>query len=318
VVVIGPWAARNYFVSGLPFGTATYTVTENTSVSPEFQLQRSLNPNFASFAGFGPFWMKMTTNLRDIVQNELPKLGGNWITAFFLVGLMLAFKSPALRRLRYFLVVSLATLVVVQAGGRTQLSIETPETNTESLLVLLVPVVLVYGVSLFYVLLDQIQLPLFQLRYAIVGVFGVIMCLPMVFVLCFPKGSPVCYPPYHPQVIQQTANLMKENELMMSDIPWAVAWYGNRQSVWLTLNAQEDFFAVNDFLKPVNALYLTPETMDSRFLSQWYRSAEKSWGSFIMDHVLKKNEVPPNFPLHSMPPGYWPEQLLLCDWPRWR
>lgn len=316
LVVIAPWAARNIAVSGLPFGTATYTVVENTVVSPEFQLQRSLNPNFASFAGFDPFWMKMTANLREVVQTDLPKLGG-WVAAFFLVGLLLAFNSPALRRLRSFVLVSLVTLVVIQAAGRTQLSTETPELNTENLLVLLVPVVLVYGVSLFYVLLEQIALPLPQLRYAVVGVFGIVMCLPMFFALFFPKGSPVSYPPYHPQIIQQTANLMKENELMMSDIPWAVAWYGNRQSVWLTLNAQEDFFAVNDFMKPVQALYLTPETMDSRFLSQWYRAGEKSWGSFILDSVLKK-EVPANFPLRSMPTGYWPEQLFLCDWPRWR
>ena len=62
---------------------------------------------------------------------------------------------------------------------------------------------------------------------------------------------------------------MKENELMMSDVPWAVAWYGNHQCVWLTLNAKEDFFAVNDNLKPVQALYLTPETMDGKFVSDW-------------------------------------------------
>ena len=62
---------------------------------------------------------------------------------------------------------------------------------------------------------------------------------------------------------------MKENELMMSDVPWAVAWYGQRQCVWLTLNAQDDFFAINDNLKAVQALYLTPLTTDGKFLSDW-------------------------------------------------
>lgn len=316
-LIVTPWVARNFSVSGLPFGTTTYTAVENTFVSPEFQLERSLQPKLAPFAGFAPFWAKLTSNLRDVVQSDLPKLGGNWVAAFFLVGLMLAFNSPALRRIRYFVVISLITFVLIQAAGRTQLSVETPDTNTENLLVLLVPIVIVYGVSLFYVLLDQVALPIPQFRYAIIAAFGVVMCLPLLFALFFPKGSPVCYPPYHPQVIQETARLMNENELIMSDIPWAVAWYGDRQTVWLTLNAQEDFFAVNDYLKPVQALYLTPETMDSRFLTQWYRAGEKSWGSFILDSVLKK-EVPGNFPLRSMPSGYWPEQLFLCDWPRWR
>jgi hypothetical protein len=126
----------------------------------------------------------------------------------------------------------------------------------------------------------------------------------------------VVYPPYFPPAIRQTAGYMKENELMMSDIPWAVAWYGNRQCIWLTLNAQEDFFAVNDFLKPIRSLYLTPQTMDSRFLTEWVRAGEHSWGSFVLESMLR-NEIPQTFPLRKAPKGYLPEQLFLTDWERW-
>ena len=91
---------------------------------------------------------------------------------------------------------------------------------------------------------------------------------------------------------------MKENELMMSDVPWAVAWYGQRQCVWLTLNAQDDFFAINDYMKPVQALYLTPETMDGKFVSDWVRGGEHSWGSFVRSGVLQ-NQIPPGFPLRN-------------------
>ena len=82
---------------------------------------------------------------------------------------------------------------------------------------------------------------------------------------------------------------------MMSDVPWAVAWYGQRQCVWLTLNAQDDFFAINDNLKPVQALYLTPETMDGKFVSDWVRASEHSWGSFIVWELLQ-NQIPHGFP----------------------
>ena len=79
---------------------------------------------------------------------------------------------------------------------------------------------------------------------------------------------------------------------MMSDVPWAVAWYGRHQCVWLTLNAQDDFFAINDYLKPVQALYLTPETMDGKFVSELVRSGEHSWGSFIaLGSVAKSNSA---------------------------
>ena len=113
---------------------------------------------------------------------------------------------------------------------------------------------------------------------------------------------------------------------MMSDIPWGVAWYGRRQCVWLTLNAtpdpknpssQENFFTIDYYRKRISGLYLTPRTLDSRFVTDWIRAGEQSWGEFIIN-TLVRNEVPPDFPLRQMPSGYLPEQLFLSDWKRWQ
>jgi hypothetical protein len=223
----------------------------------------------------------------------------------------------AVRRMRYFLLFCLGTFIVVQALGQTQLSVESPEVNSENLLVLLAPLVFLYGVSLFLTLLEQMNLPALQLRYPIIAAFAALSCLPMIFVMLPPKTSPVAYPPYFPPDIQQTAVWMKENELMMSDVPWAVAWYGQRQCVWLTLNAQDDFNAINYWMKPVQALYLTPETMDSRFVSDWVRTRDYSWGSFILQ-VVTQNQIPPSFPLRIAPKGFLPERLFLTDRERWK
>ena len=144
-----PWMVRNYNVSGNPFGTAGYAVMENTILFPEHRLERSLEPDL-SRVYLQPFWTKLMTNTRQIMQGELPKLGGGWVTALFLAGLLVGFRSLAVRRLRYFLLGCLVVLVIVQALGRTQLSDDSPEINSENLLVLLAPLVLVYGVSLFF------------------------------------------------------------------------------------------------------------------------------------------------------------------------
>lgn len=320
-----PWVVRNYHLSGTPFGTAGYAVIESTLAFPENRLERSLNPDLGQVR-LTHFARKLLVNGRSILQNDLPKLGGSWVTAFFLVGILVGFRNPGLNRLRYFLLMALGTLVVAQALGRTQLSDETPEVNSENLLVIVAPLVFVYGVSLFLVLLEQIHLPWHKLRYLIMGVFVGIVSLPLLMVFLPPRPFPIAYPPYYPPVIQQTASWLKEEELMMSDIPWAVAWYGNRQAVWLTLNATrdpvnpesgEDFFAINDYLKAINALYLTPATMDSRFLTHWVRPGNLSWGSFILESMVRR-EIPPNFPLRKAPAGFLPEQLLLTDWERWR
>jgi hypothetical protein len=316
LAVAGPWVYRNYQVSGTAFGIPGFAVLEGSSLYVENRLQRSLEPENAGNI-LKPVVAKLLKNTRQIIQNDLPKLGGNWITAFFLVGLLIGFRSLAIRRLRYFLVGSMVLLIIVQALGRTQLSEDSPEINSENLLVMLLPGVAVYGASLFFLLLDQMVLLFQGLRFVVIGLFGLVTCLPLILSFLTPRQIPVTYPPYYPPVIEQVAGWMGETELMMSDIPWAIAWYGKRQCIWLTLNTQSDFFQVNDYLKPIHALYLTPQTMDSRFLSQWVRAGEHSWGSFILASTINR-EIPRNFPLRKAPNGFLPEQLFLTDWERWR
>ena len=315
LAVMAPWVWRNVSVSGLPFGTATYTALEDSGPFPEHQLERSLEPDFTKVS-INTFGHKFLDNARTIFQNDLPKLGGTWVTMLFLTGLFLGFRNEAIKRMRNFLLLCLGVLIVVQAMGRTQLSTDSPDINSENLLILLLPLVMVYGVSLFFVLLDQIRLPFSELRYFIIGAFGVLVSLPIIFTFLPPRTNPIAYPPYFPPVIQTVSNWMKENELIMSDIPWAVAWYGQRQSVWLTLNIQPDFYNINDYQKAIKALYLTPETIDERFLSKWVRGSDREWGNLVLGSVMAKT-LPPMFPLRQMPTGFLPEQLILTDYQRW-
>jgi len=318
IVVLMPWIVRNYIVSGTPFGTAGYAIVEGTFLFPHYELERSIHPDLTHIVWLSPYLHKLVENVRTILNDQLPRLGGSWASVFFLAGLLLEFRSMAVRRMRYFLLMCMGMFIIVQSLGQTQLSAEVPEVNSENLLVLLAPLVFIYGVSLFFTLLDQMRLPLFELRYAVIAGFAVVSCLQMIFALLPPKANPIAYPPYYPPEIQQTSGWLTAQELEMSDIPWAVAWYGNRQCVWVTLNAEDDFFFVNDNLKNVRALYLTPETMDGRLLSDWILPHEYSWGSFIIG-VLTQGEIPPKFPLRYAPPHvkFLPERLFLADSALW-
>ena len=283
--VMTPWVVRNQLISGTPFGTSGYALFSTTPVFPEYKLERSLNPDFA-FGG--SVWVKFLTqkllaNSKEILQNEFPKLGGNWMGAFFLVGLLVGFANLTASRVRYFLLMCLAVLLAAQALGHTQLSEDSTQINSENLVVLASPLVLMYAVSFFYLLLDQIYLPIRELRYVIIGAFCVIACLPMLFALLPSRTrTPLSYPPNHPPSIQRAANYAKPDELTMSDVPWAMAWYGQRQCVWLTPKIQPDFSDINDLQKPVNVLYLTSITLDSRIITDWLRVPE-SWPPIIFE-----------------------------------
>jgi hypothetical protein len=315
-LVLAPWVVRNFAVSGTPFGTASFAAAETTLLFPQFQLERAIHPDMGHVLWLSPYLHKLSANGQSILTNNLTRFGGSWATLLFWTGLLLSFRSVTVRRMRYFLLLCLGTFVVVQALGQTQLSVESPEVNSENLLVLFMPLVFIYGVSLFLTLLDQINLPMLQLRYLIITAFAALCCLPMIAALLPPKTNPVVYPPYHPQDIQRTAGWMSENELMMSDVPWAVAWYGRRQCVWLTVNAEDDFNTINYWMKPIQALYLTPETMDSRFVSDW-AGRERSWGSFVLS-VVTQHQIPSGFPLRIAPKEYLPERLYLTDRERWK
>ena len=84
-----------------------------------------------------------------------------------------------------------------------------------------------------------------------------------------------------------------------------------------TAGNPRDFFAINDYLKPVQALYLTPKTMDTKFASDWIRADEHSWGNFILQAVAQ-GKIPTSFPLNHAPTGFFPERMFLTDAERWK
>lgn len=322
LAVLTPWMVRNYQLSGVPFGTATYAVIQETSHFPGDQLQRSLKPDLSQVS-LSDCVRKGVTGLRTILQSDLPKLGGNWIAAFFLVGLLVPFTRIGLGRLRVFLLFCLVLMSCVQALGRTHVPTEAPELSGDNLLLVLAPLVFIYGVGIYSLLLSQLELPFAQLRSVLTGIVVVIVSAPLIFSLLPPKTHPVAYPPYYPPLIQRFAGWMKPGELVMSDMPWAVAWYGREQSVWITLSVSDprtgdDFFSINDLKKPVKGLYLTHLTLDQRFYSQMLLPQGNGWGRFVVEAVVSTN-LPPGFPLKQAPSGYLQNgQLFLTDWQRWQ
>ena len=320
LVVTIPWVARNYLASGAPFGTAGFAVCQNTSAFPEFQLERSLHPRFHTLTGTD-FAHKFVVNAREMLATDLPKLGGNWLSAFFLVGLLMRFRNPTLGRLRYFALLSLAVLFVGQALGRTALTTESPGTSSENLLVVLAPLVFIFGASFFFVLLSQFEVSVASFRHFLLTFFVALVCAPLILAVLPPHPSPLAYPPYYPPWIQTKAHQAPEQGLVVSDVPWAVAWYGRRQSVWWPLKYRsrsatmdtEDFYAIYS-RKPVQALYLSTKTAKSLETASVWRwihgeTQDQEWEDFLLG-VLLKREVPTGFPLRVAPEGLAPEIFL--------
>jgi hypothetical protein len=226
-----------------------------------------------------------------------------------------------LKRLKIFLAGTLLLFVVVQALARTSSSAEVPQINSENLLCVFTPLFFVFGSGLFFILLDQLVFPAAWVRTISIAGFVILMSVPMMFRLLPPRALPYDYPPYYPPHVQMLSEWLEPQELMMSDMPWAVAWYGNRQCVWATLDVgadkNDDFYRINDELKAIRGLYLTPMTTNRRYLTEMRQGREGAWANFYLDVVLMRN-LPAGFPMRMAPPGLLPDQLFLSDRIRWQ
>ncbi len=318
IVLITPWIARNVMVSGTYFGTAGYAAAEETEGFPETNLPRSLSPElFGIYQHCVPvFGKKLLANSRTLFQNDLPRLAG-WMGILFFAGLLMRLRQNTARRLRFFTLMCLAVLFVVQALGRTYFSYLAPEINSENLLVLLVPLAIIFGAVTFLTLLAALELPTLQVRLVVIAILVLIAWQPLGSSLLPPHASPVSYPPYYPPDIQKISGWMHEDELMMSDAPWAVAWYGHRQCAWNTINSQYTFFQLNDYIKPVHGLYFTLISADARIISECLQGSTANWKLFVLKTLTLNEALPADFPLKISPAETLVGGLFLTDRVRW-
>jgi hypothetical protein len=69
-------------------------------------------------------------------------------------------------------------------------------------------------------------------------------------------------------------------------------------------------------MKPIKLLYLTPLSLDVKFVDDMLKGRENQWSRFALDSMMRTN-VPPGFPLKHSPRGYLPDFLILSDRKRW-
>jgi 4-amino-4-deoxy-L-arabinose transferase-like glycosyltransferase len=320
LAMLAPWTVRNYNLSGTLFGTAGYAIGHQAgfqsrlvegSLSPEIELNKF---NFHGARN------KLTGGIEKIIKNDLIDIGGSWLTGLFLAGLLIPFRSQTLSRLRILLLLLLATLIVSQALGRTHLLDDQPELCTENQLALVAPVVFIFGVGMFYILLGQLRLAFPQARLLVITGFILIASAPLILTLLPPRSYPVAYPPYYPPIMQRVAKWTAPTELLMTDVPAGLAWYGQRRSIGLTYDLEKHFYEINDYHKPIAGVYLTPVTLDGKFLSQLLGAEGRGWGLLMLESIIRR-EVPGRFPLRVPAPGFFPDRLsdqfFLTDRDRW-
>lgn len=314
VGVITPWILRNDSLSGKWFGMAAYASIEQTDRYPNDKLQRSFEHIEELRAK--QVQKKFLLNMRTFAEGGWLKTGAGIASIFFLASLLYRYKRTEVLSYRRFLVCAALLAAIVGAFGSTISNTADFPANPQNLVVLLGPGIILMSVAFFFLLFDRIDIQIALLKHAAVALFVVICASSLIFSLLPPRRNVVRYPaaPYYEPVLSVVSKWIGPDEMMMTDMPWAVAWYGNRKALWLP-NTMEQFYQINDYHQRVAGLLLTPLTLDRNFLSDMLRpNAElRPWVTLFL------GQMPQGFPLvaRTSIPGFDPDLLFFSDRARW-
>lgn len=299
-VLIAPWLVRNYMVSGGPLGLAPLTVLNYVDPTVENYLERALTPDTKLITVLNILPRKLMAGLGELYNERLRLLGDGIITGFFFTTYFYSFAREPARRVRWCVAVGLALLVPLAA-------LYGPPSYR--LLHLFLPFVLIYSAAFFFILLDRLQLRIPLLRMMVVTAFLLLAALPLILRILPPRaGEP--YPPYYPPYIVHVSRMLEPNELMCTDMPWATAWYGDRDSLFLPVSI-DDFYEVHLYMRRVSGLYFTTLTRDRPYVRSLLTGPFREW------FPLMEGRIPSDFPLTVGFPLGNLDQLFLTDRQRW-
>jgi len=174
--------------------------------------------------------------------------------------------------------------------------------QSNDLHILFAPLMTFYGLAFILVMWSRLEINIRLVRLGFLGLLYAVSAFPFLnqfLQLVGPPTGRVQWPPYVPPYIAILAQWTREQEIIASDMPWAVAWYADRKSLWLPLSIR-DFLALNDqnqLKGQVVGLYLTPVTGNRPFISEIVKGEYKDWAPFIMRTANLKD-----FPLKAVTP----------------
>lgn len=304
MLLVVPWMVRNYAISQNPFGLVFYDLLAGTDLFPGDALARSIHPEMPdAITAFYAIQVKAMANLRAFFANGFGFASGGLLLALFGAMYLHRFVRPASRALRWCLLpAAAATILSAAAFGEESLRA----------LVVFWPLAIPYGWAFFLVLLDRLQ---FELRFFAAAAISVVMFLTALPLLVnvLPPRTGLPYPPYFHSYAGWVASMVDPGECLVTDIPWATAWYGGKTSILLPKNI-DGFYDIDNGHQKIALAYFTTVTRDK----PWVRGlSDPAAPEYSWYQVFSAGKVPQNFPLTHGRFIAGSDQLVLADHPRW-
>ena len=288
-LLYSPWLIRNQKVCGSPFGIAPYSALFQIR-GTESSVMRSMVVNFSdvnptTFRNkIQGQWLSQTGNLFNF-------LGKSVIAPVFFLALLHLFRMPVTGTFRWCVLL----MWIMAVGGMCVFGADgEPDLQSNDLHVLFIPLMIFYGLAFVLVLWTRLEVQVQLIHVAFLVLIYGLSALPLVNSLISSPPGRFQYPPYIPPVIALMNPWINDNEIIASDMPWAVAWYADRKSLWLP-NSIEDFLTLADWNElggRIVGLHLTPVSGNQPFISGVINGEYKPWAPFITRNFGSLKDFP--------------------------
>jgi hypothetical protein len=290
-IVYLPWLIRTLVVSGNPGGVAIYSLFNGIGHS-DWGWMRQLNFDPGT-ALLGAFRDKIASGLTGQTAHLFEYFGLSVVALMFFVALLHPFKKTETAAMRWMILAMWGGAVL----GMCLYGInEEQGAAANQLHLLFVPLMTCYGLAYLLVHFNRLALNIPFARVGFITLLYLLCAMPLIFATPWlsPPKPLVRWPPYMPPLIGVLNDWMGPEEIVASDMPWAVAWYADRRSLWLpdTIQVMTELGDYNVLGGPVNGLYLTPISGTDNKLRDIVRGEYKNWAA-----VIQRSQQLEQFPL---------------------
>ena len=242
------FVGKNMEWTGNPGGTAFLTLYGGLSVSEE-AVMRTSDPSeetYTVLVNLNSLLINTATNILRQSNLLYNNLGAIIAAPLFFFALLHPFKREAIAKFRWIVLL----MWIMGALGMALFGLSDSAVDPNQLHILFAPIMSAYGLAFMSILWSRIDLPAGSalMNYGHFVIVVVISAGPLI--LTIPNSlrqglqtgnnqRPV-WPPYWPPLLSGTLHdATKDDEIIFSDQPWAVAWYADRMSIWLPRRVDE-------------------------------------------------------------------------------
>ena len=187
----------------------------------------------------------------ELIYSRLLIITGSFLAPFFWIALITPFTDRRWSRIRFFLFGCLFMGICRYIICSRQIE----DIN------IIIPLAIMAGTAAFVAIREKSGN---LLKHIILMVFLGLNLFPFFDQL---QITPISYPPTKNNLIRIKRQVGEEGAII-SDLPWAVAWYAERKSVWLPSDP-DGVPALLERFPEIKYIYLTPET--NRYISSGSR-----------------------------------------------